>query len=877
MKRWTTILLALAMLLSLLPTEAMAAVGSTDTYCSRSLTGQHDWGGWTITKQATCAQAGARVRVCDTCSYQQTETIPKTSHSWGKWQTTKEATCSKKGEERRKCSVCGTTQTRETDRKAHTWGEWTVITEPTDFTMGTRSHVCKVCGRERTEDFYPEGTLRRGDKGDGVKSLQEKLNAAGYDCGKADGDFGKKTEAAVKALEEARGVEADGIAWPGIQKWLEPTSEISAIDGGNANDFLNQFRDLPISLRNKEDPLVIVTQPEGGTLVADQENSVALTVEAAGGLAPYTYQWREVFFGQDKDIDGETGQTFYPTHPGEYSCRVTDDAGDHEDSIRVMVAHELIITTQPENANLYGKESVRLFCGASYGVPFQSAPGTFGDTYMFAWYNGQGKMVSFSDQGGVDVSEPGDYYCMVQDSEDGLLTSETCTVYVAPPVELETEPLVYARDDEPATLEVHVSGGVAPYKAVWKYGDAETETDEPAAINVDTQEARFDYPVAGYGDYRCTVTDSMGDWAAAEITVRYADLRIKTQPVGGMMASDGSPFPLSVEMFPGDEPFTYTLLKYDTPVGTQVGDGTFQITDSGAYSIHIEDTTGHSIDSDVVQVDDYTFYVKDLLVDGPIDDDYSTTTMKVFTYGGFEPFSYHWVCEENYDDYELQDTIEPSCDVSLPGKYHCVVTDKDGQEATSKTVRVTYEGWTPIIVRQPKDVFVTYREGVPYTAELSCTAISGSPTSQYYSKMMYTWEYKDEDGWRYNLEQGYGNPTVTVTRPGMYRCICTDTYSGMKTITDTVTVIFDLTCVSAKAQPGKGVWTFAGGKGPYTVEVHKVFGNSQTTLLHTTSCAELTTFEWDNDTHYYGDLTVYVLARDAFKQEAATGLTIPPK
>ena len=216
----TAILLALALLAGLLPAALAAETPSTDTYCNRSLTGQHNWGEWTTAKKATCTQTGMRTRTCGRCGYTQTETIRKTSHSWGKWQTTKEATCEKHGEQTRKCSVCGGIETRETDRKAHTWGEWTVVTEPTDFSMGTRSHVCEVCGREKTEDFYPDPTYKRGDKGDGVKALQEKLNAAGYDCGKVDGDFGRKTEAAVKAIEEAHGVIADGIAWPGVQKWL---------------------------------------------------------------------------------------------------------------------------------------------------------------------------------------------------------------------------------------------------------------------------------------------------------------------------------------------------------------------------------------------------------------------------------------------------------------------------------------------------------------------------------------------------------------------------------------------------------------------------------------------------------------------------------
>jgi lysozyme family protein len=50
--------------------------------------------------------------------------------------------------------------------------------------------------------------LRRGAKGEWVVKLQEALDIT------ADGDFGSKTEAALKAFQEADGLEPDGIAGP---------------------------------------------------------------------------------------------------------------------------------------------------------------------------------------------------------------------------------------------------------------------------------------------------------------------------------------------------------------------------------------------------------------------------------------------------------------------------------------------------------------------------------------------------------------------------------------------------------------------------------------------------------------------------------------
>lgn len=57
-------------------------------------------------------------------------------------------------------------------------------------------------------------TLREGSKGASVVTLQNKLKAAGFNPGAADGAFGPKTEAAVKAFQRARGLTADGVVGP---------------------------------------------------------------------------------------------------------------------------------------------------------------------------------------------------------------------------------------------------------------------------------------------------------------------------------------------------------------------------------------------------------------------------------------------------------------------------------------------------------------------------------------------------------------------------------------------------------------------------------------------------------------------------------------
>ena len=236
--RFMAILLAVALLAGLMPT-ALADVhehswtesGRTQPTCTRqgSVTytcrcGEtrtesisalgHKWGRWKTTKEATCTKRGTETRKCSRCGETETRKSDYAPHEWGEWTVTKEATCVETGSREHTCAVCGKTVSETIKMTAHTWGEWEIVVEATDHSAGTRRHVCQVCGAEETEDFDPEGTLRRGDRGDDVRQLQEGLICYGAMSGRADGVYGKGTERSVRAVQEAEGLETDGVAWP---------------------------------------------------------------------------------------------------------------------------------------------------------------------------------------------------------------------------------------------------------------------------------------------------------------------------------------------------------------------------------------------------------------------------------------------------------------------------------------------------------------------------------------------------------------------------------------------------------------------------------------------------------------------------------------
>ncbi len=175
---------------------------------------KHDWSKWKVTKEATCSKKGERVRTCKVCGKEEKEEYYD-DHTFGAWEITKEPTCSAEGERQHTCKVCGTTKTQTLDKLPHDY-EYQVTVEATDHSAGVRSKICKVCGANGGEEtFDPEGTIRRGQKGEEVRAIQQLLVEQGYlNAGGADGIFGGGTEKALMKYQEDRGLNPDGVAWP---------------------------------------------------------------------------------------------------------------------------------------------------------------------------------------------------------------------------------------------------------------------------------------------------------------------------------------------------------------------------------------------------------------------------------------------------------------------------------------------------------------------------------------------------------------------------------------------------------------------------------------------------------------------------------------
>ena len=86
------------------------------------------------------------------------------------------------------------------------------LTQMIEDEQSKRAQTSETGEAETTE--APQLTMQKGDKSEDVRQLQNRLIELNYLAGGADGDFGGKTEAAVKLYQQTAGLEATGIADP---------------------------------------------------------------------------------------------------------------------------------------------------------------------------------------------------------------------------------------------------------------------------------------------------------------------------------------------------------------------------------------------------------------------------------------------------------------------------------------------------------------------------------------------------------------------------------------------------------------------------------------------------------------------------------------
>ena len=82
----------------------------------------------------------------------------------------------------------------------------------------------------RTPSTPPPDTLSKGDRGDSVKELQQRLKDLGFYKGAVDGDYGGNTAEAVRLFQQQHGIDPDSVAGPQTLSLLHSSQAKQAAD-----------------------------------------------------------------------------------------------------------------------------------------------------------------------------------------------------------------------------------------------------------------------------------------------------------------------------------------------------------------------------------------------------------------------------------------------------------------------------------------------------------------------------------------------------------------------------------------------------------------------------------------------------------------------
>ena len=263
------------------------------------------------------------------------------------------------------------------------------------------------------------------------------------------------------------------------------------------------------------------------------------TVNAFGGVGPYTYLWN----------NGATTQTVNNLDAGTYTVIVTDSEGCTTD------CYVTITNTTSPTCSIYATNTT---CGLDNGSATVYASGGSG-SYTYLWSNGATTPT-------IDNLPAGNYSVVITDS-NGCTTD--CSVYIEPSQGISCSITSVDTDcgDNNGSATVSVFGGQAPYTYLWSNGSSS------ATINNLTA-----------GVYTVVVTDALGCTTNCSVTIGGS-----TTPVCSATGTDttcgennGS---ASVSVTGGQAPYSYLWSNGATTT-------TISNLPGGTYSVVVTDANG---------------------------------------------------------------------------------------------------------------------------------------------------------------------------------------------------------------------------------------------------------------------------------------------
>ena len=501
---------------------------------------------------------------------------------------------------------------------------------------------------------------------------------------------------------------------------------------------------------------VTITQPSLVTLSTvlthvscngGSDGAIDLTV--SGATAPITYAWDDPASSTTEDLTNLSA--------GTYTVTVTDVAA---------CATATVTLTEPTSIQL-GASQVNVLCnGAATGsIDLTVTGGT--PPYTYAWNDASATTTQ-------DVSAlPSGTYTVVVTDNNGCTESLTTTISEPTAISLSTtQTNISCNGSSTGSIDLTVSGGVAPYTYSWS-DPGTTTTQDISGLNA--------------GAYTVTVTDNNGCTATTSVTLTQPAPLSLALSLTNISCNGGLDGAIDLTISGGTAPYTHL---WSDAGGTTTED--ISGLGAGSYSVTVTDANGCTSTTNATLTEpsalSLTASTVSVSCNGGTDGSIDLTVS-----GGTIPYTYLW---SNPGGSTSQDINGLSA-----GAYSVTVTDGNG---CTETLSVQVVEPTPLAL-STAEVHVSCNGGTDGSIDLT---VSGG-TAPY----TYLWN----------------NPSASTTQDlsslsiGTYTVVVTDNNGCTATINATITEPLALTLATTGVNiscnggaDGSIDLTVSGGTTPYT-------------------------------------------------------------
>ncbi|MEO8238795.1 MAG: T9SS type A sorting domain-containing protein [Flavobacterium sp.] len=483
----------------------------------------------------------------------------------------------------------------------------------------------------------------------------------------------------------------------------ETNTEIKQIGTGDYTVQITDDDNLPVT-----SPIYHVTEPSAVLAItsnAAQQQNVscnagndgAIAITVTGGTSGYTYSWN----------DGSTAKDRTNLIAGVYSVTVTDANGCIQtlNSITISEPSKISIPTPSiKDVAINGQNTG--------SIVFSSDPAGGNGGYTYKWTSGTNTNFSANTRD-LNNLTAGTYQLIVSDNKSCESTLQTFTVQekLKLTVNINKTALIKCNGDLNGELIAEVTGGIAPYKYIWKKnGQVLSGKNTETISNL------------GFGSYSVSVTDTAnpeptGPFAQAEqlnFTLAQPDkLTVSVVKQTNVLCYDAETGAIEVTIEGGTAPYTQQWTKNGVNYSTQK-----DLTDlkTGSYNITVTDALGHNCTATLAQPVIITQPAEPLQISSVIKNDLTgfetnNGSIAVTISGGKPNYQYEWRKDANS---AIIGTASSINNLSI-GTYHLIV--KDANDCALPQI--------DYIVTQPDKFEITSLNQTPFT-NITCNGNSNA-------------------------------------------------------------------------------------------------------------------------------------------------------